>query len=365
MELTRKSHRAYWACQILGWSVYFFEYTLYGLSSGIPWQSTFWAALPNTAFGLGATHLYREWIRAHRWTRKPLFQLALRVSGAVLIITSLWNIFEMSLFSTSGIWDVVALLTNRPGNSLLINVFYLDFCSDALYIGVWSAIYFGWHFLDDYHAERFEKLRIQADLRAAELEALRSQVNPHFLFNSLNSIRSLITESPAKARDMVTQLSSTLRYALASTGKRTVALEEEMQIVSDYLAIERARFEDRLTVVIDTDPAALPLPVPPMIVQTLVENAVKHGIAKREKGGQVRILSRLEGEALVVEVANDGVLGESQASMGTGLRNAVRRLEALYGPGATLALVNSGREQVLARLTIPLEGNGHESPGRR
>ena len=365
MELTRKSPRLYWACQILGWSVYFGEYILYGLSSGISWSPTFWAALPNTVFGLGATHLYREWIRAHRWTRKPVPQLALRVAAAVLIITSLWNVFEMSLFSTSGIWDVVTLLTNRPGHSLLVNVFYLDFCSDALYIGMWSAIYFGWHYLDDYHAERFEKLRVQADLREAELEALRSQLNPHFLFNSLNSIRSLITESPEKARDMVTHLSSTLRYALASAGQRMVTLEEELQIVSDYLAIERARFEDRLAVAVDTDPAALPLPVPPMIVQTLVENAVKHGVAKREKGGGIGILSRVEGATLVVEVTNDGVLGESRLSQGTGLRNAVRRLEALYGPDATLALVDSGREQVRARLTIPLEGNGHESPGRR
>ncbi|MBP7866280.1 MAG: histidine kinase [Acidobacteria bacterium] len=346
--------RAYWACQALFWSAYFLDYLLYGVAGNIPLAATFWAAFPNAVFGFGATHLYRAWIQARGWTRQPLPRLLPRVVLSVAFLAALWNLFESLLLSISGWWSLLDYFRSgfKPNKSL--PVFYLDFCMDLLYLSLWSAVYFGYHYLRDYHEERFEKLRVQADLKEAELMALRSQLNPHFLFNCLNSIRSLITESPERAKEMVTLLSGTLRYALLSASKPTVPLEDEMRIVSDYLSIEAARFEERLEVRLAIDPRTLPLPVPPLIVQTLAENAVKHGISRLERGGRVDIRSGLEGETLVVEVLNDGKPSDPSPGGGTGLSNARRRLESLFGGSARIDLKGEGGDRVLARLVIPL-----------
>lgn len=354
MSRPEAHRRTYWVCQTLFWSAYFLDFLLYGVAGNIPLTATFWAAFPNTVFGFGATHLYRVWIRARGWTKQPLPRLLPRVALAVALLAALWNLFESLLLSFSGWWSLLDYFRSgfKPNKSL--PVFYLDFCMDLLYLSLWSAVYFGYHYLRDYHEERFQKLRIQADLKEAELLALRSQLNPHFLFNCLNSIRSLITEAPFKAREMVTLLSGTLRYALLSASKPTVPLEEEMRIVSDYLTLESIRYEERLEVRLDLDPRTLSLHVPPLVVQTLSENAVKHGISRLERGGRIDIRSRLEGRTLVVEVFNDGRLPEPDPGGGTGLSNARRRLVSLFGESARIDLKGEAGDRVLARLAIPL-----------
>jgi sensor histidine kinase YesM len=210
-----------------------------------------------------------------------------------------------------------------------------------------------------------ERLRLVSSQQEAELRALKSQVNPHFIFNSLNSLRSLIEEEPARARLAVTQLANLLRYSLQSSQRETVPLEEEIRVANDYLALEQVRYEGRLRLRIDVSPETLTLPVPPMLLQTLVENAVKYGIAQRREGGEIAIIARCDGNVLRLQVTNPGTpdasIKISSESTGVGLRNAAERLRLLFSEHATLQLRLDG-PLVVAEVLIPLKPSSNQPP---
>jgi len=199
-----------------------------------------------------------------------------------------------------------------------------------------------------------KQVRLELALREAELRALEAQINPHFLFNCLNSIRALVVEDPPKAQDMITRFATLLRYNLNHDSRHTVPLSAEAEIVADYLALEKVRFEDRLRLHVAIDPAAASLPVPPMILQTLVENALKHGIGRLPQGGDLQIRAAAHNGALVLEVENTGELTDSRSGdTQVGLNNIRERLRILYGDRASLALRNSENGHVVATVQIP------------
>jgi LytS/YehU family sensor histidine kinase len=187
------------------------------------------------------------------------------------------------------------------------------------------------------------------------LRLLQSQLNPHFLFNSLNGLRSLIADDPDRARDAVTQLSRILRYTLASSDEELMTLERELELVEDYLALESMRLADRLRIERDIDAAARTVRVPAMLLQTLVENAIKHGIAALKSGGTVRLGARVEKGELVLRVSNprETDAAEPSAATGTGLRNARQRLHLLFGERAQLNLDLSDRSLATAEVRLP------------
>ena len=181
-------------------------------------------------------------------------------------------------------------------------------------------------------ADRARQLAIEA-----RLSSLESRIHPHFLFNTLNSISSLIQEDPAQAEKLVERLAALLRFSLDSNEQRTVTLEREMKITRDYLEIERARFGERLRYSIDVPPSLRLAELPPLAVQTLVENSVKHAIAPRREGGEVRVVARRAGQHLCVEVADDGPgFARDALVAGHGLDTLHARLLALYDDRAAL-----------------------------
>jgi len=187
----------------------------------------------------------------------------------------------------------------------------------------------------------------------AELRALQSQINPHFLFNALNTVYGTIPREAVSARRMVLNLAGIFRYFL-QTDETFVPLAREMEIVRAYLEVEQFRLGDRLKVEIEEEQAALEVPIPVLSVQPLVENAIKHGLARRAECGLLRIKAELNGGDLCVRVENSGsgeVAGNSGS--GVGLRNVRRRLEICYGPPAALAL-SIGADWTTAELRIPL-----------
>jgi two-component system sensor histidine kinase AlgZ len=186
----------------------------------------------------------------------------------------------------------------------------------------------------------------------AELVALQSQINPHFLFNSLNALYGAIPRSAEVARRMALNLAQTFRYLL-QTGKSFVPLCEEMEIVRAYLEIEQCRIGGRLAVEIHVDDAALEIPIPMLCVQPLVENAVKHGVAQTAGPGYVRIRVECRDEALHVVVENSAATASRSAGAGVGLENVRRRLEICYGAASALRLSLDG-ECAVAQLSIPL-----------
>ena len=230
----------------------------------------------------------------------------------------------------------------------------------SLFAGVIYAYLFHRQFLGRARAE--EQAKVQ--LTRAELRALRAQVNPHFLFNTLNSIAALIASDPPRAEVMTERLAEVFRYALRSSEREHVSLREELEFVRSYLEIERARLGERLKVEEEVDPRALLCVVPPLVLQPLVENAVFHGAARRPEGGRVRLSAALRDEGLVLEVEDDGPGFEPGGAQGDGfgLQSVRERMRAL-GVGHGLELETAPGRGTRARVRLPMT-TMHETEGR-
>jgi LytS/YehU family sensor histidine kinase len=201
-----------------------------------------------------------------------------------------------------------------------------------------------------------QSLELTVLAREAELRALKAQVHPHFLFNSLNSISSLTTGDPARAREMCILLAEFFRKSLALGDKPTVSLEEELAVARTYLAIEGLRFGPRLRVEEAVDEAALPCGLPPLLLQPLVENAIRHGIATCAEGGVVRLQARTDGRSLRLLVENPlDPDSPARPGVGLGLANVRGRLLARYGERAWLDAERT-HDGFRVTLLLPVEG---------
>src|SRR5467141_792923 len=343
-------HSLYWGCQIACWGglwALFFFIFISGSTRQLPAPHLIEQTL-YCSFGLIGTHLLRILFYWFDWNRLPLFALIPRV----LVATILLGIVE--------VWGIRAALTAsmpaRPSPNSLYHIPYgplhepegeqrfhslprfvwFEFGKCALTLFAWSAVYFGYQYQKQLKAVQLESLRLDAAVKEAELKALRSQVNPHFLFNSLNTIRALIDESPPKAREGVTRLAELFRGALRLSELNTIPLRVELQTVAAYLALEQLRFEDKLKVRMDIDQTTLAFPVPPFLVQSLIENAFKHGIYTLQRGGEISCVIRPQSEGLSVSITNPGRLAPAAARKESGLANARARLELIYGSLASL-----------------------------
>jgi len=227
----------------------------------------------------------------------------------------------------------------------------------SLYYISWSAFYFAYQFLQKNRQVEIEKWKLQASFKDAELSALKSQVNPHFIFNSLNNIRSLVIEDAEKARDSITHLSELLRFSIQFDQFEKVSLEKEIEVVKDYLELESIQLEERLEYRFDVSKECGEVNLPPMIVQTLVENAIKHSINELPNGGQILIESELSNDYLKIFVKNSGQLRSDTPGKrkGIGIKNSRERLRLLYGEKASLSVENMNEQMVCATIRIPLD----------
>jgi two-component system sensor histidine kinase AlgZ len=218
----------------------------------------------------------------------------------------------------------------------------------------WMGLYFSITSVRDRHRAELRQSELAHALKVAELRVLKSQLNPHFLFNSLNSVRALIADDPTGAQKAVTQLARTLRYTLTAGQEEVVSLERELEIVDDYLQLESLRLGERLHIQRAIALEARVAHIPVMLLQTVVENAIKHGIAELPEGGVLRMAAEVREGALIIEVENPRPATPSQSqSPGVGLRNAAERLRLLFGAAGTLDLNLSHPDRALARIRIP------------
>jgi LytS/YehU family sensor histidine kinase len=188
-----------------------------------------------------------------------------------------------------------------------------------------------------------------------ELNNLKSQLNPHFIFNALNSIRALVDENPKKSKQAINQLSNILRNSLAFDKEGLTSFDDELKIVKDYLGLETIRFEERLKTDFDIDPSSSNFMVPSLMVQTLVENGVKHGISKLTQGGTIQVKTNRVGERLKIQIRNSGHLlnGVKKSKSGLGIKNTQQRLRLLYGDKASFRIINENNTFVLTEIIIP------------
>jgi two-component system LytT family sensor kinase len=283
--------------------------------------------------GIVFTHIYRYFILKYSILK-------------IQIIYQLFFIILSSIF--------LSAIYFRIGSLFNITLFNLEVIINGVVPFVfWSLIYFGFHYLQNYKKTEIQNLRWEASSKDIELNKLKSQLNPHFMFNSMNSIRALIDEDPVKAKEAVTQLSNILRNTLVMNKNKEILLEEELKIVKDYLALEHIRYEERLKYNFNIEEEALKKIVPPLIIQAQVENAIKHGISKLPKGGEVNVNAILKDENLVIEINNTGQLSTEQSETGFGLLNSKQRLELLYGNKAAIEIVNSNNNEVSVKIKIP------------
>ena len=206
--------------------------------------------------------------------------------------------------------------------------------------------------------QNLELAQLNEQLAQAQLSALRRQIEPHFLFNALNSIAGLIRERrPTEAIAMLVSLSDFLRRTLSESNSQEVALSEELDFVKQYLAMQKVRFAERLQLSVDVPTELQDAAIPNLILQPLVENAIKHGIAKRKEGGSVRIAASSQGNHLHISVSNDGpslAPGWETASTGVGVTNVRARLRALYGDAASFVMNARSLGGVEVAITVPL-----------
>ena len=312
------------------------------------------------AEGLLITHYSRIYLTRWGWKELGWRKLVPRVILMALALSAIWTIVGYTI-------DFGLLRIDYVSKYPFWLICVSSWVNGSIMMLGWLCLYLFYHLFERLNRLQVEQLRLAASVKEAELRALKSQVNPHFLFNSLNSLRALIDEDAPRAREAVTRLANMLRYSLQSGQQETVPLEDEIRIVEDYLTLEQIRHESRLRVRWEIAPEARSLNVPPMLLQTLVENAVKYGISARRDGGELVITARVAGPTLNIRVTNPGDLvaptsasaARAGSSTGVGLRNASERLNLLFGGRSTLTLLNDPAGCVTADVLIPL----HAPPG--
>ncbi len=340
--------KLYWISLVSGWLAYIFLMYLLNRLGGKTINIYFLLNLLTTfTLGIVISNLYRYLILKLDWLKLRIVQLIPRVLSASL----LWGIIYF--FSHTLISEVI--IGEEPfqidGLAILQTTLNL-----AVIFMVWSLLYFLFHFIQNYRKEEIKNLKWEAARNEMELNKLKSQLNPHFIFNSMNSIRALVNENPEKSKESITQLSNILRNSLLMGRKKLITFKEELQLVKDYLNLEKTRYEERLNCVSEVDTDTLDHWVPPMIVQTLVENGIKHGISKIPKGGNILVEAKLNQGDLIIKIINDGeLINEPGKEIGFGLINTEQRLKLIYGNKAKFEIKNVAGNKVQAELLIPKE----------
>ncbi len=335
----------FWTAQILGWAIYVLaNFVVSTFTMQEPPASAylvlFGQKLIKGGIGLAASLVLYELYR-RLWPRRwPLPALAFAGAIASMILGLVWLFFVRLAYR------------QEP----LAVGFHRDALTHVFVLIAWSAIYFTVRYRSELQVETERALRATALANEARLRMLRYQVNPHFFFNSLNSIRALIDESPDRARDMVTQLSELFRYSLLDEEETT--LGQELGAIRNYLAIQKIRFEDKLEVVYDVDAAAEAVRLPSFLVHPLVENAVKYGLHTSPPPLRIVVRAGLEDGMLAVEVRNSGRLANGASldrpvlGTRTGLHNIGERLRQRYA-GRHHFDLSEADGWVTARLRIP------------
>jgi sensor histidine kinase YesM len=348
-KTSRRRNRIYWLCQIAGWGTFGGVNTLFSTYfKGFDIRQT-GLMIIFVLLGIISTHIMRCFIKETKWMDLGLKRLSLKIIVAATYI----SIVVVSLMFIAGVQT-----GDITRSDFRIGFLFASLINVGILIVIWSLFYFSFHYFENYNNSEIERLIWEAAVKDFELKTLKSQLNPHFMFNALNSIRSLIEEDREKAKSAITQLSNIFRYSLRIERIETVPLEEEIKTVADYLALEQVRFEDRLNFSINIAQESNNIEIPPMMIQTLVENGIKHGISKLPEGGTIEISSSVNEKHLELEIKNSGSIDKEAFlnSKGYGISNTKQRLNLMYGEKAFFNIENLNNF-VKAVVKIPIGGN--------
>lgn len=406
----RKSNVRYWLCQITGWGVWgliivYFNFVVWGdrlREQGGQKENLISLAI-FLLFGILATHILRFILKKTNWLKFTINRIVLlsvvsvgatgvflhygsdyieKHSGysyeqfvinkrldkakkmeAQFGLDSLTYYKDKAYTTDSSIQKGISEIKKTTGwsrnkqgewvrevRSDVVGIYY-----NTLLIAIWMLIYIVYHYVEKNRNSELDRLKLETTVKELELKTIKSHINPHFIFNSLNSIRALVDENPKRARRAITELSNILRSSMQAEKSETVTLERELDIVKDYLALEQMRFEERLKIELEIDEDTLQQQVPPMMLQTLVENAIKHGISKQIKGGVVRVIAAFNDNDLELLVQNTGQLSATPNGDGFGIKSTQDRLNLMYQGKAVFSIRNLGTAMVESKVTIPVK----------
>lgn len=293
---------------------------------------------------LGATHLQRHLSKKYHWQKLPIGQLAVLILlyNSVCSVLVQFITYAQMVVSGSYTWEQMEFL-----------ILLLYSVNGIIVLTAWSSFYFGFKSVQRWKAKEVETLKLQLSLKEAELEAIRSQLNPHFLFNSLNNIRSLVLEDPSKAREMITRLSAMMRYVIGYNRNNLVSVAEELEFLDHYVALEKIHFEDKLAFSAQVEEGLSKASIPPLGIQLLVENAIKHGIGTQPKGGNIHLSLQRQNGHVQVQVENTGRLSALPGPSGIGIQSLLERINHSLDQPGTFALDQKTDNSVTATLTLP------------
>ncbi|MEM8814493.1 MAG: histidine kinase [Pseudomonadota bacterium] len=347
-DLFRNRERFFWILNGVGWGGYTVAAYLGALAHEKP--DTFIAvSLAAGALGFLFT-IPMRYAYGRLWARSP-WQIAIGVVLISYVVAAVWRSIHNELYWdwVKNGWEPVHFFDHVDG---VMGSFYIILC--------WSGLYFGIKYYQELQQQTEQTLKATAAAHQAQLMALRYQLNPHFLFNTLNAISTLILDRDNTTANLsVTRLSDFLRYSLDNDPMKRVTLRQELEALDLYLEIEKVRFGERLTVQREIETRALDGLVPSLILQPLIENAVKYAVTPREEGGSITIAAKVHLGALMITVADDGPgLGNGSSkhkSSGVGLKNTRERLKQLYGEQQALTLAPNVPHGLVITINLPYE----------
>lgn len=344
----------YWRFQLFGWA---FFCALYLFSSVALFEGAYsyliLEFLTEWLCQLGASHAIFLLTDTRGWLALRVDLLWIRVIGACMIAGVLCAVPALLLYSVAHPLMPAALqeVTSMLGFGLTPMIVVAAAITYGTRLLFWFLLIWVIYQQKQGALISARQRSLELELHSSQLHQLRQQLRPHFLFNCLNSIRAMIHIDKDQSSQMVDELSHILRYTLHATEER-VSLDRELKAVDSYLNLEQVRLGPRLKVTRNIDPAALGFELPPLLLQTLVENAVKHGISQRVEGGLVTLNAQRNQAGLDVQVSNDGELSTHASGLGIGLNNSRQRLQLLYGRDDLFSITQEGGS-VVARLHLP------------
>ena len=342
----------YWKCQVIGWSVASLYWGYLGFSEG---HFNFFIGLLQFISDVGIyiliTHLYRNFALKHDWPKLNLSQLLKRIIPAIIVMGGVYllvTVVKVHLFN----WWITPCCV-KSFSVFFYHNWAIIFMAGIRLMSIWLLAYHLYHYAQREISITKENARLELITRDAQLNNLSAQLNPHFLFNSLNNIKSLIIENPKSARRAIDLLSDLLRTTLYSGDMQLIKISEEVGLVKDFLELEKLRFEDRLQFSFELDEQLINTLVPRFCIQTLVENAIKHGIDQQKDGGLIRIIIAQLDDHVKIMVQNPGKLNIDQEKEGLGLKNLNERLQLQYKGRAKLTIADDNEGIVSTTIIIP------------
>jgi len=335
----------------MGWglvSVYW-AYTVYTRDNyGVFY--TFLNYVADASIGIALTHMYRNFAIKSNWSNLPIRKLLVKVVPLVLLLSFLY--MEINNLK----WHGFMLFFFDKEYDLWTSLLYWDpiLITGLRLMSIWVLAYHLYHYYQREVRTAKENARLLVVAKQAQLDNLSAQLNPHFLFNSLNSIKSLVIENPDNARRAIDLLSDLLRSSLYEKDKDLISIKDELSLVQDYVELEKMRFEERLQLEIILDKSLHNFKIPTLSIQLLVENAIKHGIDSKIEGGTILLRIEKDKDTIEISVQNPGTIARHKEPRGLGLKNLQERLTIQYKGKARFELAEYDNTTVVAVIRLPI-----------